>query len=62
LGRLNFTSGDIYDGFLENGVFEGEGIYYSKETNSYVFGNFSKNSLVSTLHKGEGFPRETVGK
>ena len=42
-GRLNFITGDIYDGELEEGYFSGEGIFYKKENDKYVFGMFEKN-------------------
>ena len=28
LGRLNLHNGDVYDGFLSDGLFEGKGLFY----------------------------------
>ena len=31
IGRLNMNNGDVYDGILCKGLFNGEGVFYQKE-------------------------------
>lgn len=43
LGRIRHENGDVYDGFFRKDEMDGEGIYYTKSTNSYVHALFKKN-------------------
>lgn len=44
---MNFQNGDVYDGFIEKGKFKGEGVYYSKATNSFIYGKFLGENCIS---------------
>lgn len=62
-GRLNLHNGDIYDGFLSKGLFEGKGLFFQRQSGSWIYGNFEQNKCVSILKKGQGhFPSDIIGQ
>jgi len=60
LGRISFPGGNFYDGEMKEGQFEGEGFFYKKDTNRWIFGNFQQGQCVSVLEKGSGVPFEEI--
>jgi len=43
-GKINYTNGNIYEGFLENGKYQGHGSL--KTNNLYYIGNFDNNKFT----------------
>ncbi len=60
LGRIMLDNGDIYDGYFKKGSFNGLGVYFNKESNSYIYGKFQNNQSIMSFEKGQGYPEKAV--
>lgn len=52
IGRKHLHNGDIYDGELRNGSFQGKGVFLSRSTGEWVYGSFENNKCVDVIRKG----------
>jgi hypothetical protein len=48
-GRINFRSGDVYDGYFNNGKFKGFGVYYNHSERKNTYGRFEGIEIVQVV-------------
>ena len=46
---------------MKEGLFEGLGVFYQKETNKWIYGTFNSNRCTEVSEMGDGMPREIMG-
>ncbi|EAR90888.2 MORN motif protein (macronuclear) [Tetrahymena thermophila SB210] len=55
-GKIIFKTGDIYDGYFINSIFQGPGVYYNNQDKVWAYGAFSKNKIMYLQQQNTSYP------
>lgn len=55
-------NGDVYDGSFSRGAFNGYGVYYNFENNSFLHAMFVDSKPINVLLKGLSYPAQIIGR
>eukprot|EP01017_Pseudomicrothorax_dubius_P029604 TRINITY_DN3612_c0_g2_i2.p1 TRINITY_DN3612_c0_g2~~TRINITY_DN3612_c0_g2_i2.p1 ORF type:complete len:847 (+),score=154.74 TRINITY_DN3612_c0_g2_i2:61-2541(+) len=56
VARVHFPNGDIFFGTFSNGIYHGSGVYYSGNSQKWIYAVFDHNEILHILERGVGFP------
>ncbi|KAL4427214.1 hypothetical protein ABPG74_022301 [Tetrahymena malaccensis] len=62
LGRTLHENGDIYDGYYRKDQMEGQGIYYTYQTNTYIYAYFKRNECIKVIKGDQDYPNQLIKK
>ncbi|EWS71056.1 hypothetical protein TTHERM_001000210 (macronuclear) [Tetrahymena thermophila SB210] len=62
LGRTLHDNGDIYDGYFRRDQMEGQGIYYTYQTNTYIYAYFKRNECIKVIKGDQDYPTQLIRK
>ncbi|KAL4467250.1 hypothetical protein ABPG72_010057 [Tetrahymena utriculariae] len=62
LGRTLHENGDIYDGYFRKDQMEGQGIYYTSQTNTYIYAYFKRNECIKVIKGDQDYPTQLIKK